>query len=144
MNLRPDITELLHAGLTDRAIEAQLHVSHVTVARHRAALGLPKCKAGRKPQASLAQAFRDRTHPIEDGHLLWNGKYVNGTPCFRFDRQRYTARRAAFIIRHGREPVGRVTPGCDLSACVALDHVEDQPMRQRNRATYAAIFGATV
>jgi hypothetical protein len=49
-----------------------------------------------------------------------------------------TAYRIAFQIRHGREPVGYVKPGCEFDGCVHPDHVEDQPMRDQ----YAAIFGA--
>lgn len=94
---------------------------------------------GRKA-ASLEEAFRLRTEPVDGGHLRWTG-YVNryDLPCLRHDYQEMTAYRVAFRLRTGREPVGYVRPDCELPGCVA--HVDDRPGRARTAALLVAIFG---
>jgi len=141
MKIRPDIADMLRNGMTYRQIMAEAHVPHRTITATRLAYGIPPNRAGLKPQTSLEQAFRDRARTLDDGHMEWAGQYDGPIPVFRFNHQRYTARRAAFIVRYGRQPVGEVKPGCDRDGCVAPAHVEDQPMRKQTAATYAAIFG---
>lgn len=141
MKIRADIADMLRDGLTDTQIARRAHVGHKTAAAARAALGLPKCRAGNKPQQSLEQALYDRSRPVDGGHREWTGATYRNTQHFKYDGERYLAGRAAFIVRWQRAPVGAVKPGCDYPGCVALDHVEDRPMRDRNRKTYAAIFG---
>ncbi|MGW1939003.1 hypothetical protein [Streptomyces goshikiensis] len=141
MRVRTDVAEMLRDGLTDTQIARHAHVAHQTVAAARSALGLPKCKPGQKRQASLEQALRDRSREVEGGHWEWTGPRSNGLAVVRFDGRRYTACRAAFIVRHQRAPIGEVHPGCGRRDCVAPDHMDDRPARERNRATYAALFG---
>jgi hypothetical protein len=135
---RAAIEELLHAGYGNKAIAQQVHVCRNRVAAVRAELGLPK--STRRYEASSAEdLFWRRTQPADGGHLAWTG-YRNGkgVPAVRTVDGMRTAYRIAFRIRWGREPVGRVKPGCGRDGCVHPEHVDDQPMRDQ----YAAIFGA--
>jgi hypothetical protein len=120
------ITELLHAGVSNHDIARQVGVDHQTVADRRAALNLPDARTIKGP-ASPEDLYWRRTRPTSDGHLEWTG-HRNNTGV---------ARRVAFRIRWEREPIGRVTSGCEHDGCVHPDCVEDQPMREQ----YAAIFG---
>jgi hypothetical protein len=108
------------------------------VAAIRAELGLPK--STRRYEASSAEdLFWRRTQPAADGHLAWTGyRNTKGVPAVRTVDGMRTAYRIAFQIRHGREPVGYVKPGCEYDGCVHPEHVDDQVMRDQ----YAAIFGA--
>lgn len=144
MKVRADIAERLRAGLSDRAIERELGVPRNVIVRSRAALRIPKTPAGHFTGSTPQSMFRDRTEPADAGHLRWTGSTTNnGTPAFRWGGRNLSAYRVAFVMRHGRAPVGQVRPGCDVAGCVALGHVEDRPMRQRNRTAFAAIFGGS-
>lgn len=142
MKVRTDIAELLRAGLSDDATAKRLHCCRKTVAATRAALRLPKTPPGSQ-QLPLADLIAARTEPVEGGHLRWTGTVnASGTPVLNYQGQGpRSAHRLVFINRHGREPVGKVRTGCAYPGCVHEDHVEDRPMRERNRATFAAIFG---
>jgi hypothetical protein len=131
------VTELLHAGVSNHDIARETGIDHRTVAATRAALGLPDARTI-KGQANPEDLYWRRTKPVDGGHLEWDGHRNNtGVPVLHTAGRMYTARRVAFRIRWGREPIGNVTTGCDHNGCVHPDHVEDQPMRQR----YTAIFG---
>lgn len=133
---RAAITELLHAGWSDKAIARQLHVGRPRVRAVRAELGLPQHKPGPTPAATVDDLFWRRAQPTDDGHLLWPHASIGIRAGH--DGPRVTAARVAFRIGNGREPVGKVTTGCDRPGCIHPAHVEDRPMR----ATYTAIFGA--
>ncbi|MFH9014002.1 hypothetical protein ACH4C6_21805 [Streptomyces sp. NPDC017943] len=159
IRIRPDVAELLHAGLSNRAIARQLGVdAKATVAPARAALGLPKGKPGKKPAASAEDLFWRRVKPTDDGHMEWTGFYSSsgrGTPCLRHGGQNQTAYRIAFRIANGREPEGQALPSCGHHQCVKPGHHEDRAdraeRRRRERAEqqrekrvdtlFAAIFG---
>ncbi|GHA01071.1 hypothetical protein ACFOOM_12420 [Streptomyces echinoruber] len=127
MKARADVVELLRAGLPDNAIARRLHMDSRTVAKHRAALGLPKHKRGPRPAASPEDLFRRRTTPTGDGHLLWKGHVTNsGVPALRHGGRVHSAYRIAFRLHHGRDPVGRVTRTCDTPGCVAGGHLADR------------------
>lgn len=143
MKIRTDIAEMLRDGLTDIQIARHLHTAPKTVAAARASLGLPKTRPGKPRQLSLDQALRDRSRIVDGDHWEWTGPQSNGRPVVFFDGRRYTAARAAFILRHQRAPIGDVLPGCGRAGCVAPDHVDDRPARARNQATYDALFGGT-
>ena len=142
MKIRADVAELLRAGLSDDAVAKRLHCCRKTVAATRAALRLPKTPPGSQ-QRSLADLIAARTEPVEGGHLRWIGTVkASGTAVLNYQGQGpRSAHRLVFINRYGREPVGKVRTGCDYPGCVHPDHVEDQPMRERNRKAFAAIFG---
>jgi hypothetical protein len=130
-----EIIALLREGYSDRYIARTLHADPKRASQLRAKFDLPPA---RRSVLTLEQAWTARTRPADDGHLLWAGAVVHGTPVIRHRGRMHTARRIAFRIEHGREPVGLVRPGCGRDDCVAPAHVEDQPMRDQ----YNAIFGA--
>ncbi|MFF6829594.1 helix-turn-helix domain-containing protein [Streptomyces longwoodensis] len=145
MKIRADIAELLRAGLSQTQIAKQLHCAPVTVQRTREALRIPSPGQGRSASypTTFEQALRERTRPSNDGqHLLWTG-WTNsaGAPLVSVGKRKRSAYQVAFELHHGREAVGRVTPGCGIQGCVRGDHLDDQPMRRQNEATYTAIFG---
>lgn len=136
------ITDLLHAGMSDRQIGIQLHTDPKRISRLRTGLGLPRAKSGVRPAASVEDLFRARTTPLPEAHLEWKGHVNNtGTPALRWQGRLLSAYRIAFRIRTGREPVGYAGPGCGMDQCVAPDHIDDQPARTRNRTAFDALFG---
>lgn len=141
MKIRVDIADMLRAGHSQAAIMRTLHVGHFTVKLAREGLRMPTPLAGAQPKQSLADAFAARTEQLDNGHVRWTG-YQPGrrSPQMGYRGQTMTALRVAFLLRHGRDPVGTALRGCDYWGCVAPDHVEDRPMRERNRAAYKAIF----
>lgn len=143
MKIRVDVAEMLRAGHSDRDIARALHADVKAVAAARKVLSLPKGRPGHVAASSPQDLFRRRTAAAADGHLTWTGHVANnGVPMLCWAGRKFTAYRLAFIMRYGRQPVGQVRPGCGFHGCVAPDHVQDQPMRKRDRAAYAAIFGA--
>lgn len=138
--LRPDIVNLLHAGLSDRAIGRQLRCDPRTVSRTRATLGLPQVRCYANPASSIEELFWERVEPVEGGHLRWTGYRGDGTPRLTWGGRLHTAYRIAFRIRTGREPVGYVLPGCEYPRCVAPRCVADAVERERTRRVLAAIF----
>ncbi|MFJ9029767.1 hypothetical protein ACIRQP_14785 [Streptomyces sp. NPDC102274] len=137
VKIRADIAELLHAGLSDRAISRQLQLRTSRIRAAREILGLPPHRPGPTPAATPEDLFWRRAVPTDDGHLLWPGATQGSGARIRHGQERYSPYRIAFRLRYGREPVGKVTSGCTHAGCVAPDHVEDRPMREQ----YAAIFG---
>jgi hypothetical protein len=131
------IAELLAAGVSDHDAARETGVGHRRVAAARTALGLPDARTIKGP-ARPDDLYWRRVKPVDGGHLEWTGHHNNtGVPVLHTAGRMYTARRIAFRIRWKREPVGRVTAGCDHDGCVHPNCVEDQAMRQQ----YAAIFG---
>jgi hypothetical protein len=146
MNIRQDIADLLHAGMPQIHICRQLHVAPLTVQRTREALGLPAPTTRPFLPATLEAAFRRYAQPTEDGHVEWTGPVNNGSPKVVFAGRVHYARRISFRLRHGRDPIGRVTvaSSCTVKDCVAGDCVEDQRMRAANKRAdraFSAIFG---
>ncbi|MDX3328831.1 hypothetical protein PV405_29925 [Streptomyces sp. ME02-6979-3A] len=129
---RDTITQLLQAGLSDKAIARQAHCRHDRVRKIRAELGIPPRKPGPQPADPVA-LYWQRTQPTPDGHRLLPG--AGGQ--LRGGDNKIRAARVAFLIGNDREPVGPVTSGCGVDGCIHPQHVEDQPMRQQ----YKAIFG---
>jgi hypothetical protein len=129
------VLALVRAGHSDVTVARQLRMRTSRVSDNRKAAGLPAVKPGPK-RVTAEQHFRQTAQPTGDGHLLW----PQATPVIRprgDRRKRSTPGQVAFRIGNGREPVGRVTTGCDHDGCIHPRHVEDQPMRD----TYRAIFG---
>ncbi|WP_399087980.1 hypothetical protein ACGH2B_12385 [Streptomyces sp. BBFR2] len=91
----------------------------------------------------LAAAFAARTRATEGGHRQWTAGSLTAHGVGRFQHRgtAYTAARAAFVLRTGRQPVGQVRPTCGIPHCCAPEHVDDRATRQRDRAALAAIIG---
>ncbi|MFD1656951.1 helix-turn-helix domain-containing protein [Streptomyces caeni] len=148
MKIRADIAALLRAGMPESHIAAQLHVSPRTVRATRRALGLPAPKRGGAPvtYASVEDAFRANTAPVDGGHVRWTGytDSVSGLPVLCYRGRRQTAPRVAFTSHHGREPVGKVRRTCEYEGCIAGAHLADRLIREANQradAAYPGIFG---
>jgi hypothetical protein len=136
---RADIVALLREGHSDRYIARTLRTNPKRASRLRQELQLPRAK---RNVITVDQAWTARTRATDDGHLAWTGPLREGVPVFKVDGEEYSARRYAFQKAHGREPEGRVRTGCGTPLCVRPDHVDDQPMRNRLRTQFNAIFGA--
>ncbi|HEY9353737.1 MAG TPA: helix-turn-helix domain-containing protein [Nocardioides sp.] len=135
---RADIIALLQEGHSDREIGRRLHTNPPRVQRIRQELDLPPYKP--TPALTLEQRWATRTHSVSGGHMRWTGSLRGGMPNLVYLQRNYSARRIAFAIGHGRDPVGRVLPRCEHSWCIAPDHATDAPMRRADTA-YHAIFG---
>jgi hypothetical protein len=148
VKVRADIAELLRERLPESHIASQLGIDRGTVRRARQALGLPAPPRGKRSKyASLSDAFRNHTEPVDGGHLHWTGPTDGTFPYLTYGGKRYAAPRLAFQLHHGREPVGRISriSTCDFPSCVEGGHLLDRAIREahlRADAAYEAIFGA--
>lgn len=144
--VRRDIEMMLRDGTPQMHIARQLRVAPATVQRTREALGLPTPRRGRQhTYASLDEAFRQGTEPVDGGHVRWVGyRDKDGTPRVCYRQKPLAAPRVAFLLLHGREPVGKALPTCGVKGCIAGEHLADRPMREANQRAdkaFAAIFG---
>ncbi|MFM9576804.1 hypothetical protein ACKI1I_03755 [Streptomyces turgidiscabies] len=96
---------------------------------------------GRGVSVDLALAFLKRTRETENGHREWIGRPAKGGGRFQHKGTAYTAFQVAFMLWHGRAPVGNVRPSCDVPTCCSPAHVDDQETRQRDRAALADVKG---
>lgn len=139
-----DILALLTEGYSNREIGRQLRTARHRVARIRHEHNIPDCRVSTTlTTLTLEQTWHTFARTVTAGHMRWTGEIHGTTPCLVYRRRRYTARRVAFVIAHGREPVGRVRPGCGHDWCVAPEHTTDQPMSRAGRA-HARIAGRAV
>jgi hypothetical protein len=136
---RADIIALLQEGHANNYIGRTLRTSPQRVGRIRAELGLPVYRPG--SGLTLEQKWAAFARPAHGGHMQWFGGMRCGTANLVYQGSNYSARRVAFQIGHGREPVGRVLPSCGHDWCVAPEHATDGPMRRAD-AVYPAIFGS--
>ncbi|MFJ6540571.1 hypothetical protein ACIQMP_07985 [Streptomyces sp. NPDC091385] len=92
---------------------------------------------------SLEEKWDTQAKPVGRGHMEWTGsrQSKSGTPVLRYKERIYTAASVAFRRRTGRAPVGPVRAECGVVHCVAQDHVEDEPGRQRLREQYRYLMG---
>lgn len=133
-----EVAALLRAGLSDKQIARQLHTNPKRIARRRTELGLP---AFENRRISFEERWAANTEPTAGGHLRWTGRLRDGsTPAVLHEGRDASPRRIAFERLHGRAAVGRVLPGCGFGPCVRPAHLEDQVLRDRLDAQFAAIF----
>ncbi|MFJ2717451.1 hypothetical protein [Streptomyces sp. NPDC087437] len=126
------ILQLLEEGRSTAAVARELRADRAAVRRIRNEANLPVPA----PQPlTLQEKWEERTRHLDGGHLQWTGEHSHGssTPVLRHRGKTYTAAGVAFRQRTGRDPVGPVKAECDIPRCVAPDHVEDEPGRQRLR-----------
>jgi len=136
---RAEIIALLQEGHSNKEIARRLHTNPKRVATLRTGLGLPR--TSRAQAITVEQKWATYTRPTDDGHTEWTGYRRAGmTPMFMLHGVNYSARRVAFVMRHGREPEGRVRPGCGRSWCVAPACATDARLRRAD-AAFRAIFG---
>jgi hypothetical protein len=137
---RIEIVKLIRDGLSNAAIARQLRCDSHRVGRIRHELGLPNLPA---QPLTLEEKWAARTVPVDGGHLRWTGERptASGTPVLRYKGRTFTAAAIAFRIRTGRDPVGHAIADCGYPRCVAPDHVEDTPGRERTRGQLRAITG---
>lgn len=135
-----DIIALLREGRSNNEIGRRLHANPLRVARIRRDLAIPNWRPA--PALTLEQRWEVHARPTADGHMRWAGSLRSGTPNLTYRQRDYSARRIAFRLGHGREPVGRVLPGCGQAWCIAPGHTTDEPMRRADRV-YAGISGRT-
>lgn len=134
-----DIMALLREGHSNAEIGRRLRTSANRVGRVRRNAGLPNWQPG--SSLTLEQRWEADARPVSGGHVRWAGQLRGVTPNLIHHKQNYSARRVAFRLGHGREPVGRVLTGCGLSWCVAPGHTTDRPMRRADRV-YSVLFGS--
>jgi hypothetical protein len=137
---RADIIALIQEGHSNREIGRRLHTDTERVAKIRAELDLPNYRPSAGP--TLRQKWTARTRTVPGGHMRWTGSLRGGMPNLMWEQRNHSARRIAFELGHGRQPVGRVLPGCGQAWCVAPEHATDAPMRRAD-AAFHAIFGST-
>lgn len=126
------IRRLMRQGLSNNAIARELGVDRAAVRRIRKEAGIPSPE----PQPlSLEEKWRQRTRPVEGGHLEWTGERVNAsrTPVMRYKEESHSPAAIAFRIEHGRDPDGYAIADCGMKHCVAPGHVLDEPGRQAAR-----------
>ena len=137
---RADIIALLHKGYSNREIGRLLRTNPLRVGQIRKELDLPPYE--RPPAPTLHEKWAARTKPVTFGHMRWTGGLRSGMPNLMYQQRNYSARRVAFEIGHGRQPLGRVLPNCGQPWCIAPEHATDEPMRRAD-LLYGRIFGAS-
>ncbi|MGW2130425.1 hypothetical protein [Streptomyces coelicoflavus] len=139
------LATLYRAGTNDAQAARIVGISKSTAGVWRRRLAIdpaPKQPSPLLSPLTLAEKWRTFARPVEGGHMEWTGPVrESGTMAFTHHGREYTARAAAFRIRTGRAPAGRVTAECDHPGCVAPACVEDDPGRTRLRAQYADVIG---
>ncbi|MEU3613444.1 hypothetical protein ABZ725_14170 [Streptomyces sp. NPDC006872] len=133
---RADIVQLLREGLGNVRIADTLGVRRDRVARIRAEEDISPCERTWPTQGvTLEQKWTAHTQPVTGGHMRWTGPMRGTTPNFCHGGNQ-SARRVAFRLGHGRDPVGPVLPGCGHDWCIAPDHTTDTPMRNASQKSY--------
>lgn len=134
------IRELITKGLSNAEVARQTRADRSAIRRIRGEMGIPV-----PPQhlQTLDEKWAQRTQPVEGGHLEWTGERgtTSGTPLLRYRDQNHTAAAVAFRRRTGRDPVGHVKAECGVHQCVAPEHVEDEPGRDRLREQLRYLLG---
>ncbi|MGV9427132.1 hypothetical protein ACWDO7_22950 [Streptomyces sp. NPDC003656] len=135
-----EIRAALTKKLSNSAIAGLLSVDRSAVRRIRAEMGVPIPPL---QPLSLEEKWDTQAKPVGRGHMEWTGsrQSKSGTPVLRYKERIYTAASVAFRRRTGRAPVGQAKAECGVLHCVAQDHVEDEPGRQRLREQYRHLVG---
>jgi hypothetical protein len=139
---RTDIITMLQQGHSNNRIVRELRCDKQRVIRIRAELALPAYVPVEQTR-TLEEKWATHTRPVDGGHLEWTGERqsTSGTPVMRYKQQWFSPAAIAFRIRHGRDAVGYAIADCGLKHCIALDHVEDEVSRLRNREQLRYLMG---
>ncbi|WP_432124021.1 hypothetical protein [Streptomyces sp. C10-9-1] len=144
LDLRALIAAMLRAGATYAQVCAELGASLNLIATVRrehsipVAEGRPFSLGKHAGPRGMADGFAAGTTDAGNGHV----RCSNASRFVYYDNTHDTARRVAFRLAHGREPVGLVTASCGEPWCVAPGHAEDRPMRGQLRLRIAAMLRA--
>ncbi|MER8083811.1 hypothetical protein ABTZ57_01280 [Streptomyces sp. NPDC094048] len=135
-----DISVLLRDGLSNGAIVRQLRCDKARVAVLRKKLSIPAVPL---QPLTLEEKWASKTKPVDGGHLKWTGERGSaaGTPILRYKGECCTAAAVAFRLRTGRAPEGYAFAECGFFHCVAPDHVDDEPGRQKTREQLRYLSG---
>lgn len=139
---RADIIAMLRDGHSNSRIVRELRCDKQRVIRIRTELGLPAFVPVEQTR-TLEEKWASFTRPVDGSHLEWLGERqsTSGTPVLRYKDESYSPAAVAFRMRNGREPVGQVFAECGMRHCVAPDHVDDEPGRQRTREQLRYLTG---
>ncbi|MFD9445490.1 hypothetical protein ACFWB4_42910, partial [Streptomyces sp. NPDC060001] len=110
-----------------------------TIVRIRRKHHLPApVRTPRRSTRTVAGTFDRFTTTDADGHVHWTGPYSGRMPKLSAGGRRHNARRTAFRLHHGREPIGRVLRTCPVAGCIAGPHLADQRIRHTRTRTTGA------
>jgi len=107
-------TDGVYGGLTDK--------ERASRRRHRNQTPIPD--TSEEPAATLEEAFRRRSEPRPDGHLIWHG-----TAKFKWQGVSYNALHVAFFLHNGRLPEGPIRRSCTHGSCHTGAHLTDRLLR---------------
>lgn len=111
----------VRAGCKVTGCVAWAHLTDDTIRRERKAESVQPASLP-TPRERFAQYARPAGH---GGHTRWTGP--KDVKVGR--NNRYTPRKLAFLVGHGREADGHVTTTCLWGDCVTPGHMADGPMR---------------
>ncbi|MFJ8006163.1 hypothetical protein [Streptomyces fagopyri] len=139
--MEADIAPLLKEHMSNAEIARRLFISPGVVARVRADLRMPPY---RQPVETLRTKFERHTAVVDDVHMVWTGQRTQDlVPVLSHgSKSRITARRVAYRLKHGREPIGNVAPTCQYEWCVAPACQADTVDRDREHATVPQLDAA--
>jgi hypothetical protein len=138
------LTQMLLAGETTLHIHQALGVARSTIVRRRQDYGIYTTdRTTLRTLTTPADRFEHYAVPANaDGHREWTGLTdTSGTPFIKMGDRHISARRTAFRIAHGRDPIGQVRPTCGEPWCVAPAHQADQQQRDASRTACAPLTG---
>ncbi|MFI1535488.1 hypothetical protein [Streptomyces anandii] len=137
-----DIRRLLDAGMNNTQIARRLRVTRDTAARVRKTLGYPPGRA-RHRVLNLEEKFVRDSIRLDNGHVVWTGQRTQDcAPVLTHRGRKLSARKVAFRIEHGRDPVGNAKSSCEYGWCVAPEHQQDAEDRAAQRAMPAQLDAA--
>jgi hypothetical protein len=136
------IRRLLEAGLSDTDVARRSGADRHAVTGVRARAGIAPYE---KPLEFATADAKRRAHlrPVEGGHVEWTGERSTGvgTPLLKWQGRSLSPAAMAFEERTGRAPVGMVFAECGFRQCVAPEHVDDEPGRQKVREQLRMLLG---
>lgn len=123
--------KMLHSGtLSDTEIGEACGIPRKSISARRAKLGLPTLLQ----RVTHQSAFDAHSRPVDDGHVEWTRVNAMKHPQVAVHGVYYSVPRLAFLLGHGREPVGHVKATCDHDGCVAWQHLTDREIRNARAA----------
>lgn len=136
---RDEIIRMLNDGVSNRRIEAELHVRRQTIRAIRAELGMKPARGGTSKEEKLAKFSLP---PDENGHVGWTGRRMSsGTPSIRHLGVETSAANEVFRMYRGRDALGNVLSECGVKHCLEPEHLSDARDRRLVRMQLRALEG---